>query len=144
VHCTVVTLTATPGAGFAFSGWSGDLTGSTNPATITMNVNRTVTATFTAMTQGPFTLSRDVTGSGSVSANPNQSSYAAGTVVTLTATPFAGFAFANWSGGLSTTANPTTIVMNATRASWRTSPRSQEAWTSTSMGSAPAQPAAAI
>jgi pectate lyase len=112
---TVVTLTATPGSGFVFSGWSGDLTGAANPATITMSANRTVTATFTAITQGPFTLTRDVTGSGSVSANPNQSSYPAGTVVTLTATPFAGFTFTNWSGDLSTTANPTTIVMNANK-----------------------------
>src|SRR6185295_16342500 len=112
---TVVTLTATPGSGFQFSGWSGDLTGAANPATITMSANRTVTATFTAITQGPFTLTRDVTGSGSASANPNQPSYAAGTVVTLTATPFAGSTFSNWSGDLSSTANPTTIVMNANR-----------------------------
>src|SRR5262245_17612344 len=112
---TVVTLTATPGSGFQFSGWSGDLSGATNPTTITMSANRTVTATFTAITQGPFTLSRDVTGSGSVSVSPNQASYAAGTVVTLTATPSAGFTFTNWSGDLSTTANPTTIVMNANK-----------------------------
>src|SRR5262245_15684475 len=92
---TVVTLTATPGAGFQFSGWSGDLTAATNPTTITMSASRTVTATFTAITQGPFTLSLGVTGSGSVSANPDQPSYAAGTVVTLTATASAGSTFAN-------------------------------------------------
>jgi uncharacterized repeat protein (TIGR02543 family) len=43
----VVTLTATPDTGYVFSGWSGDLTGSVNPATITMSSNRVVTATFT-------------------------------------------------------------------------------------------------
>jgi hypothetical protein len=43
---TVVTLTATPDTGWLFSSWSGDLTGSTNPTTITMNSNKTVTATF--------------------------------------------------------------------------------------------------
>ena len=43
---TVVTLTATPSAGWTFSGWSGDLTGSTNPAAITMDNSKTVTATF--------------------------------------------------------------------------------------------------
>jgi hypothetical protein len=32
-----VTLTATAASGFQFSGWSGDLSGATNPATITMN-----------------------------------------------------------------------------------------------------------
>ena len=46
---TLVTLTATPAAGFQFSGWSGDLSGSTNPDTITMDGDKNVTATFTAI-----------------------------------------------------------------------------------------------
>ena len=82
---TVVTLTANAAAGFVFSGWSGDLSGSANPATITMSANRTVTATFTPQTGGPFTLTISVTGSGSVSRSPNQATYPNGTVVTLTA-----------------------------------------------------------
>ncbi len=45
---TEVILTAAPDDGFVFSGWSGDLNGSTNPATITMNTNKSVTATFTS------------------------------------------------------------------------------------------------
>ena len=52
VSGTVVTLTATPAAGYAFSGWSGDLTGTTNPATVTMDDDRTVTAVFAAL--GPL------------------------------------------------------------------------------------------
>jgi uncharacterized repeat protein (TIGR02543 family) len=40
-------LTAVPAAGWTFSNWSGDLTGSTNPDTIIMDGNKTVTATFT-------------------------------------------------------------------------------------------------
>ena len=69
---TVVTLTATPAPGFQFSGWSGDLTGSANPATITMSANRTVTATFTPVTGGPFTLTISVTGSGHRHAQPQR------------------------------------------------------------------------
>ncbi len=42
----VVTLTATPATGWTFGGWSGDLSGSTNPDTITISANKTVTATF--------------------------------------------------------------------------------------------------
>ena len=42
------TVTATPAAGYTFSGWSGAATGTTNPTTITMNANKSVTATFTA------------------------------------------------------------------------------------------------
>ena len=44
---TPVTLTANADEGWRLSGWSGDLTGSANPATITMNANKSVTATFT-------------------------------------------------------------------------------------------------
>ena len=39
-------LTANPGTGWSFDSWSGDLTGSTNPDSITMNGNKTVTANF--------------------------------------------------------------------------------------------------
>ncbi len=66
---TEVTLTATPDAGFVFSGWSGDLTGAANPATITMNDNKNVTATFTAIPwSGPIVYEGSQTGgsSGSV------------------------------------------------------------------------------
>lgn len=44
----LVSLTANPGSGWQFQGWSGDLTGSANPATITMSTNKLVTATFTS------------------------------------------------------------------------------------------------
>jgi len=43
---TSVTLTATPAGGWAFSGWSGDLTGNQNPSPIIMDSARTVTALF--------------------------------------------------------------------------------------------------
>lgn len=43
---TEVTVTATPGSGFTFTGWSGALSGTTNPAKITMNSNKSVTANF--------------------------------------------------------------------------------------------------
>jgi uncharacterized repeat protein (TIGR01451 family)/uncharacterized repeat protein (TIGR02543 family) len=45
----VVELTATANPGWSFDGWSGDLSGSDNPETITMNGDRTVTATFTKL-----------------------------------------------------------------------------------------------
>jgi pectate lyase len=64
---------------------------------------------------GPFTLTTNVSGSGSVSRSPNAATYAAGTVVTLTATPAAGFQFSGWSGDLSGSANPATVTMNANK-----------------------------
>ena len=40
-------LTAVPAGGYVFSGWSGDASGTTNPLTVTMNANKSITATFT-------------------------------------------------------------------------------------------------
>jgi tartrate-resistant acid phosphatase type 5 len=48
----VVQLTAVPSGGYTFSGWSGDLAGSANPTNITMNGDRSVTATFTSIPPG--------------------------------------------------------------------------------------------
>ncbi len=41
------TVTATPASGWEFGGWTGDLSGNTNPGSLTMNTDKTVTATFT-------------------------------------------------------------------------------------------------
>ncbi|MFD2561451.1 InlB B-repeat-containing protein [Aquimarina rubra] len=46
------TVHAIPANGWEFSGWSGELSGTTNPASITMNGNKSVTATFTEITGG--------------------------------------------------------------------------------------------
>jgi PKD repeat protein len=46
---TVVTLTASVDSGSRFAGWSGDLSGTANPATLTMDGNKTVTATFNTL-----------------------------------------------------------------------------------------------
>ena len=43
----VVQLTATPVAGWSFSVWSGDASGSVNPVSVTINGDKAVTATFT-------------------------------------------------------------------------------------------------
>ncbi|MDP2916455.1 MAG: hypothetical protein Q8O16_00835 [Dehalococcoidia bacterium] len=43
---TPVIITATPATGWTFSHWSGDASGTSNPITVTMNANKTVTANF--------------------------------------------------------------------------------------------------
>jgi uncharacterized repeat protein (TIGR02543 family) len=64
---------------------------------------------------GTYTLS--VTASpaagGTVTASPNASSYTAGTVVTLTATPTSGYTFSGWSGAASGTSTITTVTVNS-------------------------------
>ena len=49
LHGDVVELTATADPGWTFAGWSGDLSGTDNPANLVMDANKTVTATFTAV-----------------------------------------------------------------------------------------------
>ena len=110
----VVQLTASPAAGWVFNHWAGDLTGSTTPASVTMNGNRAVTANFT-ITSG-YTLAITVQGSGTVTKNPNRASYVYGEVVTLTAVPSTGWMFSSWTGDLTGSQNPKTITMNGNKA----------------------------
>jgi len=102
-------LTAVPAAGWIFQSWSGDLLGSANPATILINGNKAVMATFT---QNAHSLTVSTVGSGSVVKFPDQAVYGWGTNVTLTATPITGWSFDHWSGDASGTVNP--IIVNIT------------------------------
>jgi uncharacterized repeat protein (TIGR02543 family) len=111
---TVVTLTPVPATGFHFTGWSGALTGSANPATITMNGAKSVTAGFTINAPNSFALTIVAT-NGTVTKSPDAAQYDSGTVVSLTAVPAPGYQFTGWSGGLTGTTNPGSITMTAAK-----------------------------
>ena len=116
---------ASGGSNWVFSGWSGACSGA-GPCTVTMTAAQSVTATFV---QG-YTLSVNVSGSGTVTSSPSgmncpstcSDGYASNTSVTLTATPASGWSFSGWSfgiatGGLGTPcstagAGPCTVLMN--------------------------------
>ena len=98
---TGVQLTATAGTGFQFSNWSGALSGSTNPQSLTMNAASSVTANFTTTgTSCSFTLSPPssalpTTGTSTVETCPNNSGQPncgvlPETPVSFTVTPSAG------------------------------------------------------
>ncbi len=61
---TSVTVTATPNTGYTFANFSGDLTGTTNPATVTMNSNKAITANFSV---GTFSITATAGANGSIS-----------------------------------------------------------------------------
>jgi hypothetical protein len=111
---TTVTLTAVASSGWVFSGWGGDLSGNQNPATIVMNSSKTVTANFV---RSSYTLTVNInpSGAGSVTLNPSGGVYVAGTTVTLTAVASSGWVFSGWSGSLTGSQNPATIVMNSSK-----------------------------
>jgi uncharacterized repeat protein (TIGR02543 family) len=106
-----VILTATPNAGYIFTGWSGGATGSTNPLTITITSNTNITANFTAIT---YTLNVTAV-NGTVVKNPNQATYNSGSTVQLTATANSGYIFSSWSGDATGTVNPLTVTMNTNK-----------------------------
>jgi hypothetical protein len=111
---TVVTLTASPGGGSIFAGWSGACSG-TGTCQVTMNSNTTVIASFIPDPGGggggTLTVNKNGTGSGTVTSTPSgidcgadcSESYSDGTVVTLTASPAGGSIFGGWSGACSGT-----------------------------------------
>jgi hypothetical protein len=109
---TIVELTAIPDDGWEFSHWSGDITGSENPAYITIDENKSVTAHFS---QNEFTLTVNIVGNGSVTKDPNQATYPYGTIVELTAEPDNGWLFDSWSGDLSGSENPKEIFIDGNK-----------------------------
>ena len=105
------TLTASPAEGYRFDHWSGDVSGNDTSATITMNANKSVTATFIKVYT--LTTSVDPTEGGSIS--PSSGTYDVGTSVILTAIPASGYRFDHWSGDASGNDTSVTITMNANK-----------------------------
>jgi hypothetical protein len=110
-HCgSNVTLTAIPDPGWDFSYWSGDLSGSENPTYIKILwSDKTVTAHFTT---GEYKLEVNIEGNGVVIKNPDHNTFSYGEEVELTAIPDQGWKLDHWSGDLSGSENPETIIMN--------------------------------
>jgi Divergent InlB B-repeat domain len=105
---TIVTVQATPLAGYRFTGWSGGLTGTNNPATFTLRDDTTVTANFIQQ----YTFDTSFT-NGSVTLHPLGGIYDAGTEVTITASADANYRFAGWNGDLTGSTNPLVVVMGS-------------------------------
>jgi hypothetical protein len=102
---TPVQLTATANSGYAFTGFSGDLTGSTNPQSIVMSAPRNVTALFApyisiTVTTNPAGLS--FSADGQTYATAQSFLWVSGTSHTIATTTPQGsgttrYVFANWS-----------------------------------------------
>jgi hypothetical protein len=108
-----VTITATASAGYKFSQWEGDLTSSTNPASIVLDRNKSITVVFSPLYR--LTVNVDPLSGGTVSPTPSQPAegYVEGTIVTLTATAAEGYKFDHWSGTISSSQNPVAITIGS-------------------------------
>ncbi|MGZ3578779.1 MAG: DUF4082 domain-containing protein, partial [Syntrophales bacterium] len=110
---TSVQLTAVPATGYRFDHWTGDLTGSTNPASISMTANRSVTAVF--IQTFTLTVQSSPAAGGSVTLVPPGGTYDAGTSVQLTASANANYTFSNWTGDATGTTNPVSVTINGNK-----------------------------
>ena len=87
---TVVTLTATPSNGWTFMGWSGALSGTNNPCSLTMSVSNSVAAVFgTTITANPPS-------GGGIVLDPAHGPYAYGSTVRLVGVPATAKYFDRW------------------------------------------------
>jgi hypothetical protein len=116
-----VSLTAVAENGYRFANWAGDVSTVADPnaasTIIMMNGNYSIMANFYEMPVTYYTLTLAVNGNGSTSPSMGQHTYAAGTVVSITAAPVGGYRFVNWTGSVGTVANviaaTTAVTMNA-------------------------------
>ncbi len=114
---SAVVLEAVPDACYEFGSWGGDLSGSDNPVLVVMDGPKAVTADFAKI---EYTLSLtgeggSVTVDGVSHALPWSGSVECGATVSLGAAPDSCHEFSEWSGNLSGSENPATVVMDANK-----------------------------
>jgi len=115
---STLTLQSAPATGYHFTGWSGDLTGSTDPTPLFMESDKSVTVGYA---RSQYALNLSGTGNGAVMVNgtehalPWSGVFEYGDTVVLEAVPAAGSHFISWSGDLTDPANPTWIVMDSAK-----------------------------
>ncbi|MEE4178277.1 MAG: T9SS type A sorting domain-containing protein [Bacteroides sp.] len=90
---TTVNLEALAEEGWLFEGWSGDLVSAEALTTITMDNDKTITATFVEIPVYSLTLHAVPEAGGTVE---GEGDYEAGAEVSITATPAAGYIFLEW------------------------------------------------
>jgi hypothetical protein len=116
-----VVLTAVPATDYKFSHWTGDVPAggeTSNPLTLRMNSDKSLTAVFEEDQPSFFTLSvgHSGTGTGTVDVSPDLAQYLPGSTVTLTASPAATSDFGGWLGDVPAgleNENPLTLVMDS-------------------------------
>ncbi len=102
----VATLTATPDATHTFTGWSGDLSSAANPLSFTVTSATNLIANFAPTS---FSLTTTAVSGGTVTPG---GTYAAGTVVTVAATPDTTHRFTGWTGDASGLATSVAVTMD--------------------------------
>ncbi len=111
---TTVSFNASPKGDYVFTGWSGSLSGTENPKTVTVTSDLNVIANFELKTY-PLTVSIEGEGVVNERVISTKTEFGSGTVVELTATPASGWSFDHWEGDLSGDENPKQLTVNRQR-----------------------------
>jgi len=106
-----VDLYATPNDEYVFSRWSGSLSETSNPITLKMTSNKTITAEFV---KKQYELTITIEGEGTIeeSISGLDGAYESGTAITLTANSAVGWEFKEWGGDASGSNNPVEITIS--------------------------------
>ena len=110
---STVELTANAEEGWQFTGWAGDVQGTDNPQTITIDSDKSVTANFE---RRDYPLTVNIEGEGTVAEEVIQAKttdYPYETNVQLTATASEGWVFSRWEGNAGGIENPTTVEVTS-------------------------------
>lgn len=98
---STVTLTAAANDGYYLESWGGDASGSETVTAVTMDADKTVSATFVEGTlQFKLTVTQSGDGTGLVARSTTDEMIDQGTEVTLTAVAYEGSAFGGWTGDI--------------------------------------------
>lgn len=111
-----IQITATANEHWVFSGWQGALSGTTNPVSILMDSDKTVTALFEKLDY-PLTVTVNDEEGGHVEkelVSSKTTDYPHASVVELTAIASDGWEFSGWSGDVSGLENPEAETINVT------------------------------
>lgn len=105
-----VEVTAIPATGWMFDRWSGDLTGTANTASVTMNAAKTIYAHFIEDTRVYHTVTVTSTPGGAVIQEPPEQNLPEGSSITFTGVPVKGWKFNGWAGDYTGTDSVFTIA----------------------------------
>jgi len=117
-----VQVTAVPDSNCEFVKWTGDISSTQNPVTVTMDSDKTVKANFRPKPKLTIQSSQY----GTTNPSPGDYYYATGAQVQVTAVPDTNCEFVNWTGSISSAQNPVTVTVDADKtikANFRVKPK---------------------
>lgn len=106
---TQVQVTAIPNTNYEFVNWTGSISSTQNPVTVTMNSDMTIKANFRLKPK----LTIQVGSYGTTTPSPGVYYYATGTVVQVTAVPDTYSIFIMWSESATGSTNPVNLTMDS-------------------------------